>query len=115
MGEARQNLDNQIIERAARDPRFREQLKQDPRGTLARDLGVQLSPDVTVEVVEETPSTVYLVLPDAPAERGEELADQDLDAAAGGADSYATACGGGTCGTCWGCPPNGEEPLPRPA
>lgn len=73
MEQERQSIERQVLERAARDPQFREQLKQDPRGTVARDFGVQVPQDITVEVVEERPSKVYLVLPSAGAQRGQEL------------------------------------------
>lgn len=94
MEQARQNLEAQVLERAAKDARFRDRLKQDPRGTVAQDFGVQVPPDITVEVVEETPSTVYLVLPAAPAQRGQELSGQDLEQVAGGwtADSQCQTC-----------------------
>ena len=83
-GKTRGDLEQQLIERSSRDPHFREQLKQDPRGTVARDFGVEIPQHITVEVVEETPSKVYLVLPPAPAQSGGELTDQELEAVAGG-------------------------------
>lgn len=102
MEHARQRLETQVLERAAKDPQFREQLKRDPRGTVVRDIGVQIPTDITVEVVEETPSKVYLVLPAAAAQPGQGLTDQDLEAVAGGW-SGRTDCLG-TCGiyTCAG-------------
>lgn len=93
MERARQALEAQVLERAAKDSQFRERLKHDPRGAVARDFGVQIPPDVTVEVLEETPLTVYLVLPAVPAQRGEELSNQDLEAVAGGWSSVTNDCG----------------------
>lgn len=90
MEQARQNLEAQILERAAKDSQFREHLKQDPRGTVALDFGVEIPED---ELVEETPSKVYLVLPATPAQPGHELSDQDLEAVAGGWSAGRTDCG----------------------
>ena len=89
-GNARGKLEQQVIERASRDPQFREQLKQDPRGTVARDFGVEVPPDITVEVVEETPSRVYVVLPPVPAQSGGELTDHELEEVAGGRRDLST-------------------------
>lgn len=102
MQQTRQDLEAQVLERAAKDPQFREQLQQDPGGTVARDFGVHVPPEITVEVLEETPSKVYLVLPAAAAQPGQGLTDQDLEAVAGGW-SGRTDCLG-TCGiyTCAG-------------
>lgn len=106
MEQARHGIETQVLERAARDPRFREQLRQDPRGTVSREFGVQVPPDVAVEVLEETPQKVYLVLPAAPVQRGQELSGQDLESVAGGWSSTED-CGScdNTCDfTCSPCP-----------
>ena len=105
MEQARQNLEAQVLERAARDPRFREELKQDPRGTLSRDFGVQVPPGMTVEVLEETSSTVFLVLPAAPTQPGQELTGQELETVAGGwsGDTGCGTCGQQSCNSCMSC------------
>lgn len=97
MEPARQSIETQVIDRAAKDPEFREQLKQDPQGTVARELGVQVPSEITVDVVEETPTRVYLVLPPVPGQPGQALSDQDLEAVAGGWTSSCVSCAV-TCG-----------------
>lgn len=67
MEQARQDLENEVLERAVKDPQFREQLKGDPRGTVDRNFGFQVPPEITVEVLAETPSKVYLILPRLPS------------------------------------------------
>ncbi len=49
--------------------------------------GASLPAGLEVRVVEETPTTAYIVLPTGPvAGPGEELSDADLERAAGGSD-----------------------------
>jgi hypothetical protein len=74
----------QTIERASRDPVFRQNLLSDPTGTLEREFGVSMPAGTRITVVEETPNTVYLVLPSAPSAADEELSGDELDAVAGG-------------------------------
>jgi hypothetical protein len=95
---SRQELEAGLIERAAKDEAFRRSLVEDPRGTLERELGVRVPEGVGLTVLEETRTARYLVLPPAPG-KGGGLADEELDAVAGGATSMYTA--GGHCG----CPP----------
>ncbi|MFG1188450.1 NHLP leader peptide family RiPP precursor [Xanthobacter flavus] len=71
-----------VIARAVSDPDFRTRLLQDATATLA-ELGIVLAPEVTVKVVEDTPSVVHLVLPVMAAEA---LSTEDLDQVAGGGD-----------------------------
>jgi hypothetical protein len=84
-------IQQQIIARAARDPQFRSDLMRDPKGTLAREMGVAVPADFDLQVVEETPKRRYLVLPPAPQGA---LTDEQLAAVAGGAD-YSYTCTGG--------------------
>ena len=81
---AREQLQSQMLERASRNREFRNQLLQDPKKALAQIFDVQIPESITVEVVEESPTKFYLVLPPASEEVGQELTDQDLAAAATG-------------------------------
>ena len=86
-GSADQNRDSverQIIERATTDSSFRQQLISDPKGTLEGELGVTLPAGVNVQVLEESASDYYLVLPPSGAAAGSELSDAELGAVAGG-------------------------------
>ncbi len=93
---ARKRLEAQLIDRAMKDELFREELVRDPKGVFARELGITVPEHINVEVVEERPTTVYLVLPPTPASAGAELSDQELEAVAGGGWSASTA----ECGSC---------------
>lgn len=81
---ARKHMEAQVLTRAQQDHTFRQQLAQDPKGVIARELGVTLPDSIQVEVLEESPSEVYLVLPQAPARTGTQLSDAELEGVAGG-------------------------------
>ena len=83
-GKTRQALEAQLIERAMQDETFRQELVRDPKGVVARELGIRLPEHVTVQVLEESPTTVHLVLPQPPANAGVDLADEELEGVAGG-------------------------------
>jgi Nitrile hydratase, alpha chain len=83
----RNTVTSQVIERATRDSQFRQELLRDPNGTLERELGVNIAAGVEIRVVEETPSTLYLVLPPQPMQAGQEFSDQELERVAGGLGS----------------------------
>lgn len=88
----RDTIETEIVGRAARDPQFRSALMSDARGTLLRELSINLPADVELVVVEESPKRRYLVLP--PAADANLLSDEQLAAVAGGSD-YSYTCTGG--------------------
>ncbi len=71
----------EIILKAAQDEAFREALLRDPKATLEAHLGLQLPGEFKVNVVENTPSELTLVIP--PKLR-DALSDDELDQVAGG-------------------------------
>ena len=77
----RKEFEKQIIKKAQADNEFKKALLGNPKETLQTQLGVQVSEEVEVKVVEESSKVVYLVLPVNP----DELTDEQLDAVAGGA------------------------------
>jgi hypothetical protein len=86
------DLEAHLIARAWKDEAFRQELLSDPKAVVERELRRQhpdarLPEHVQLQVLEETPTTHYLVLPPKPTvESGEALSDTDLAqvAAAGG-------------------------------
>ena len=108
----REEMERRIVQRSLEDDVFRQQLLADPKAAIEEELGGPLPEEVRVVAVEETPDTVYLVLPLSGSLAGqdpEEVSDQDLQAVAGGAGDHATqntcVSGQNTCNTCggWGC------------
>ena len=55
------------MEWASRDPVFTERLKADPGASL-RDMGVEVAEAMSVEVVQNTRTQAYLVVPARPEE-----------------------------------------------
>ena len=76
-------INQQVLARAIKDAAFRQALLSDPKAVLAKEYNIHLPENVTIRVLEETSSTLTLVLP--PQETmTQELSDADLEAVAGG-------------------------------
>src|SRR5262245_9973073 len=68
------NIHQHVVARAIKDAAFRQELLSNPKAALAREFNVQVPDRVTIRVLEETPTTLTLVLP--PLETGaQELSD----------------------------------------
>ena len=79
----RGELWDKIVEQAQKNPKYYDLLMSDPRQLMEKQLGVSIPANVNIKVVEETPDTYYIVLPDF-AREGAELSDSDLENVAGG-------------------------------
>ena len=82
---SRAEIEEIVIENATKHEKYREALLADPKKTVETQLNSTLPENVTVEVVQETPSKIYIRLPHVVAE-GAELSDEDLEQVAGGKD-----------------------------
>jgi hypothetical protein len=76
-------VQKQILERAVKDERFRQELLSNPRAVLARDYNVDIPETVSIRVIEDTAETITLALPPR-QEALQELSDAELEAVAGG-------------------------------
>lgn len=86
----RSDMEARVVERAMKDESFRSQLIADPHAALQQVLGVSLPGTVRIEVVEETPGTMYLVLP--PADTGpRELSEEEVGAVAGSGITWSSS------------------------
>jgi hypothetical protein len=83
-------VEAQIVARALHDATFREALLADPAGALQQAFGMHLPSTITVQVLVETPTTHYQVLPLDPtaAVTEHELSDLELMTVAGGGRTY---------------------------
>jgi hypothetical protein len=82
----RAELERKLIQRSLEDEEFRRRLLDDPKGAVEQEIGTRLPQEIKIRVVEESPDTIYLVLPSSSplGGEGEELSDRELDAVAGG-------------------------------
>jgi Nitrile hydratase, alpha chain len=84
-GGQRVEWERSLINRSMEDEEFRRRLLDDPKAAVEQELGGRLPEGVEVRVVEESPQTIYLVLPSASAlGEGGDITDKDLEEEAGG-------------------------------
>jgi len=55
-----------LFRRAWDDPEFKARLLSDPRGTLERELDLEIPAEVELLVHEQTPTRIHLILPPPP-------------------------------------------------
>ena len=82
---SRHALETQLIEKAWKDPVFRQEIRRDPKGLLERHLGQKLPESLQIFVHEEDANTLHFAIPPAPA-RLTELSDEELEKVAGGTE-----------------------------
>ena len=76
-----QELRASIATKAYADPNWRKNLIADPKATVEAYIGTSLPSGTAVQVVEDTDSTIHLVIPPA---NTAELSDAELEAVSGG-------------------------------
>jgi hypothetical protein len=59
----RAEIERRLVERATKEPEFRQALCDDPRSAVADELGISIPPSLRISVVEETPEFLCIVLP----------------------------------------------------
>jgi hypothetical protein len=93
--EQRAETEQKIILKAWEDEAFKQELLNNPREVLAKELNLPLPQDLQVQVVEEKKGSICLVIPQKPAEElanveineDEELSEKALEAVSGGAEA----------------------------
>jgi hypothetical protein len=79
---ARRDMESRIIARAWKDEAFANELRRNPKAAIEKEVG-KLPDAIKIQVVEESPTSLYLVLPARPSGTGE-LSDAELEGVAGG-------------------------------
>ncbi len=101
-----------LLVRAMKDEAWRQELLTNPKTPIERELGITLPQGVTIQVHEDTPTTIHLVLPPRQL-RAVEVSDADLAQAASNDNATGTnastdqdLCGDVPCDTTTcDCPP----------
>src|SRR6476646_1999087 len=85
----RSDLEARLITKAWKDPDFRKEVVNDPKGMLEKYLGQKLPGGIKIFVHEEDANTLHMSIPPAPS-NVTELSDEDLAKVAGGTDIVTT-------------------------
>jgi hypothetical protein len=80
-------------------PNYRAALLKNPKAVLEGQMNAKLPANVTVKAVEETPTTMYVVVPYV-GKTGGELSDGALEMVAGGGDGGKGSSGSGDTYSC---------------
>jgi hypothetical protein len=79
------SVQEQIINKALEDETFRLELLNNPKDALKRELGITFPEGVSVQVYQNTPTTLHLMVPPQPQSgKLRDLSDEDLEQIAGG-------------------------------
>lgn len=86
--QTRESIETKIIAKALEDDAFRQELLNNPNAAKAeieKNLGQKLPENFQLRVVQETENMAYIVLP-VTISAHQELADEQLEAVAGGVE-----------------------------
>ena len=84
--EKRKEWEIDVILKSLQDEDFKKHLARDPHGALSEHFQQEIPESIKINVVEEQPGEVTIVLPVKPtaANSSEDLTEQELDKVAGG-------------------------------
>ena len=89
----RHELEAELTAKAWKDEAFKQELINNPKAAYINELQQQLPENLEIRVLEETSTTLYLIIPQKPANMQftEELSQEALESVAGGATSFVLA------------------------
>jgi hypothetical protein len=80
----KQQLEQQLIEKAMKDETFRKLLVENPVAAIEAETGMKIPETITIKVLEEDHQSFYIILPAQKRESEDELTDAELEQIAGG-------------------------------
>lgn len=84
----RKEFEEVLLERAMKDESFRKRLMENPKKAVEEEFGIKLPDDITLNVREENPDEVFLILPKAgEALPSDDLSDEELNGLAAAGDT----------------------------
>jgi hypothetical protein len=85
LNQQRKQIEEKLIAKAMKDETFRKNLLENPKAAIEAETGIKLPESINLKVVEENPSTFYLVLPPKiNPETEDELSEAELEMVSGG-------------------------------
>lgn len=58
------DLEAKLIEKVMADEAFKRELMSNPKAAIAKELGQEVPAELEIEVLEQVPTKLYLVLPE---------------------------------------------------
>lgn len=81
----RNEVEAHIIAQAWKDDAYKQELLNNTKAVFEKEFGFQLPDGINVQVMQETPTNLYMVIPQLPGQVAEaELSEDELEAVAGG-------------------------------
>lgn len=99
---SREEVEAKIVARAWKDADYKQRLLANPKAAFEEALGRKLMGSLEINVVEESATRLFVVLPHIP-DTSDELSDVELDAVAGGVGSISRPSVTAGCSTCIPC------------
>jgi hypothetical protein len=83
--QSRQSIEQEIRVKSLKDPKFRQQLLENPKSAIEVAMGVNIPETLEIKVIEESANHLILTVPPALPESANSLSEEQLEAVAGGA------------------------------
>jgi hypothetical protein len=80
------DIEERVIAQALEDPAYKQRLLNTPKAVLEETFDMNIPDDVTIQVLQQSPKHLYLLLPIDPAEFVAQgvISESELEAIAGG-------------------------------
>lgn len=80
----RRDIEAHLVTKAWKNEAFKQQLLSNPKVAIEQEIGVRLPEELSIQILAENASILYISLPVHPNLYGVELLDQELECIAAG-------------------------------